>query len=779
LIFEEKMGRKNRNKRQQFRGGETKWVSGSGPFAMDIGLQRALERSRRTAHAERMPSASMKSDEEMELLRQEQRKEEEFLEHGLEEAGMKRIRIPKDGACLFRAVSWHLYDGSQLEHLALRRRTVEALQVHKDLFMPFVCEEDSQYERYLRTMALPTAWAGNVELQAISVCFEVNFRIYSKHQMPVPMEYDNGFERSIDLCFSHGNHYDVVLPIEQFHRIALCQSIVYELLAKAMPKAKANAAKDVVDSESIGSPFLFVNVGMRCWHRTKRSQERLDRELAREVAATSSKAAASSSSPAAARGRKPSAIAAAADGEWTTVDAKSGRKPRGRRAAPAGTAAAADGGDVVDADNVLKAVRQSLELEKQQREQIGDAIVNKDSSLFPSLAPNSKKKQSSAPEHIETAVAEPTQVPVEAAEAAATAPSQAVAGGGGGWGVKKDWSTILAAPTLPRGEAAAPVRRDQRVQRVGGAESSSGANNKYRNSDGDILFDAIYGDAAFVYPAPPKGLTESQRKRYRKKRNVVARRFLEDCEQALRKDEKEQGEDERQDAKQDERQGKGQSDDAQESEKESAAKDDSQVVDVQSAVLAHIGPEQQQQQLDQNFADLNRRRRLQEQQEREEREEREEPPQRQQIPQTAPQYQQQQFYQLQQRQHQLMQQQHQQVPIQYGFPQAPYQNHMISYYPHAQYPGQFAAAPPATYGGFNFSSQFNQVYAQQQPHAAAAVYHQHVQSQQVQGHGQQPPQVQPAPQVQQEQTQQEQPKLQPQVTERKYIIVPKGAWARK
>mmetsp|Transcript_8952 Transcript_8952/g.16126 ORF Transcript_8952/g.16126 Transcript_8952/m.16126 type:complete len:284 (+) Transcript_8952:2009-2860(+) len=112
--------------------------------------------------------------------------------------GMYIKDVSSDGNCLFRAVLDQLqlfcqYHRSSCDcircemlkkkHKALRRAVCDFMQEHEDDFAPFV-EDNREFNEYVSSLREDGAWAGNMELQALSLLLGVNFRIYqldSKH----------------------------------------------------------------------------------------------------------------------------------------------------------------------------------------------------------------------------------------------------------------------------------------------------------------------------------------------------------------------------------------------------------------------------------------------------------------------------------------------------------------------------------------------------------------------------------------------------------------------
>ncbi|XP_075565957.1 OTU domain-containing protein 4 isoform X5 [Pelecanus crispus] len=60
--------------------------------------------------------------------------------------------------------------------------------------------------------------------------YKKDFIIYREPNASPSHVTENGFSDKVLLCFSNGNHYDIVYPIEYSETAALCQSLLYELL---------------------------------------------------------------------------------------------------------------------------------------------------------------------------------------------------------------------------------------------------------------------------------------------------------------------------------------------------------------------------------------------------------------------------------------------------------------------------------------------------------------------------------------------------------------------
>merc|ERR1711865_172123 len=88
--------------------------------------------------------------------------------------GLRIQEAEADGACLFRAFADQM-EGSATGHAAYREQCIDFLQAHRADFEPFLEEE---FSAYCARMRKPTAWGGDVEVQALSRALGVNAMIY-------------------------------------------------------------------------------------------------------------------------------------------------------------------------------------------------------------------------------------------------------------------------------------------------------------------------------------------------------------------------------------------------------------------------------------------------------------------------------------------------------------------------------------------------------------------------------------------------------------------------
>ncbi|XP_067408052.1 OTU domain-containing protein 4 [Emydura macquarii macquarii] len=144
----------------------------------------------------------------------------------LRSQGLYRKRVAKDGSCLFRAVADQVLH-CQSRHIDVRNACINYLRKNREKFEAFI---EGPFEEYLKCLENPQEWVGQVEISALSLMYKKDFIIYQEPNASPSHVTENGFPDKVLLCFSNGNHYDIVYPIEYSERAALCQSLLYELL---------------------------------------------------------------------------------------------------------------------------------------------------------------------------------------------------------------------------------------------------------------------------------------------------------------------------------------------------------------------------------------------------------------------------------------------------------------------------------------------------------------------------------------------------------------------
>uniref|UniRef100_A0A8C5UH36 ubiquitinyl hydrolase 1 n=1 Tax=Malurus cyaneus samueli TaxID=2593467 RepID=A0A8C5UH36_9PASS len=149
------------------------------------------------------------------------------MDRYLRSQGLYRKKVAKDGSCLFRAVAEQVLH-SQSRHIDVRMACVDYLRKNREKFEAvslIVCLFECSF-----LLFSIQEWVGQVEISALSLMYKKDFIIYQEPNASPSRVTENGFSDKVLLCFSNGNHYDIVYPIEYAEKAALCQSLLYELL---------------------------------------------------------------------------------------------------------------------------------------------------------------------------------------------------------------------------------------------------------------------------------------------------------------------------------------------------------------------------------------------------------------------------------------------------------------------------------------------------------------------------------------------------------------------
>ncbi|NP_001072598.1 OTU domain-containing protein 4 [Xenopus tropicalis] len=173
-------------------------------------------------------------------------KDEAAMDSYLRSEGLYRKKIAKDGSCLFRAVAEQVMH-SQSEHLKIRKSCINYLRKNRGQYEALI---EGSFEDYLKSLENPQEWVGQVEISALSLMFKKDFIIYQEPNVPPACVTENGFSEKIMLCFSNGNHYDIIYPIGFAESAAMCQSIIYELLYEKV--MGVNVGKYMVEQDTCG-----------------------------------------------------------------------------------------------------------------------------------------------------------------------------------------------------------------------------------------------------------------------------------------------------------------------------------------------------------------------------------------------------------------------------------------------------------------------------------------------------------------------------------------------
>eukprot|EP01116_Phalansterium_solitarium_P022330 TRINITY_DN7329_c0_g1_i1.p1 TRINITY_DN7329_c0_g1~~TRINITY_DN7329_c0_g1_i1.p1 ORF type:complete len:886 (+),score=175.53 TRINITY_DN7329_c0_g1_i1:136-2793(+) len=414
--------------------------------------------------------------------------EEALLDAKLSALGLARKRIPKDGACLFRAVAEQLYY-TQTMHHNVRKKCVDYIEKHKDMYEPFVCVGgEMPYDHYCFEMRKSNTWGGEIEISAMHYTFGLDFEIFSpSHQEPTRV--GDGKHQRIKLGF-YGNHYDCVYPQSSVDAEQFCQGIVYDLLDKALGVKLPRESK-------------FKNVGLECWRSELEEQQLRDENMAVQLADTEHMASSqlsgfSKKSPEAVNGwqvknrRQPTKAHTADDASPPHAALGSSKRPDSKPKVANGKPGIRSSKDELEEAQfmqaALRAVAEQEQADKREKSERERVLMMRDQANFPSLAPSSKPAWKPLP--VQSAAA-PAVPPADSASAPASAVAQS------------------AAPVVPSPAAPAAPGAPAAVSPSDKKEPSAGVWSTQPRNWSAVFAKPVGGSAPAAYRPPMTAASES------------------------------------------------------------------------------------------------------------------------------------------------------------------------------------------------------------------------------------------------------------------------------
>jgi hypothetical protein len=169
------------------------------------------------------------------------------------------VRIQADGNCLFRAVSDQIYRNEAF-HADMRRRVVEYIAREKELFRPFVENEQAgKYEHidaYCKRMQQDAQWGGNPELFAVARLFNVRIYVHQgpKRRLSIESGRVEAPEMEINLLFRN-DHYDSLHDEAHLdEKPRLSTTVAQDLLGEEVAEDEDARRTEVEDNQQDEAP---------------------------------------------------------------------------------------------------------------------------------------------------------------------------------------------------------------------------------------------------------------------------------------------------------------------------------------------------------------------------------------------------------------------------------------------------------------------------------------------------------------------------------------------
>jgi len=159
----------------------------------------------------------------------------------LDNDSFKIIKCKGDGNCMFRATAVHIFK-SQSKHYLIRRVVASYIKEHKDSFIDFI---DENFEEYIMRLQHNRAWAGDVELQAISEIYAKKIEVYMKDEKTKQIYFSKSFHESISgvgeplrLLYTNGHYDSIIMQNSSSKSNCINKKYHYEYYRKGKYKRK-------------------------------------------------------------------------------------------------------------------------------------------------------------------------------------------------------------------------------------------------------------------------------------------------------------------------------------------------------------------------------------------------------------------------------------------------------------------------------------------------------------------------------------------------------------
>ena len=129
----------------------------------------------------------------------------------LRRLNLKRVGVPGDGACQFRALAVAMWGNSE-RHREIREKVVKHLEDNKETYEGFIVEEvEGPWDNFIEKMRRPKTWGDETTLRAAAEIYRLEVTVISD-SLPIIIRglnsQDDNNLTPIVLAFQAESHYD-------------------------------------------------------------------------------------------------------------------------------------------------------------------------------------------------------------------------------------------------------------------------------------------------------------------------------------------------------------------------------------------------------------------------------------------------------------------------------------------------------------------------------------------------------------------------------------------
>lgn len=178
--------------------------------------------------------------------------------------GYYRKHTARDSSSLFRVVSEAVY-ATQQHHKRVREECVDYMYSQRRLFEPFIQHQGHDFDIYLADLSKMKTRGSLLELQATAMLYRRNVLLFEPMTTGFPLLHDESFDTTLKVFYTNeSRHFDSVYAKDEIEKLALCQSVVYELLYEnvfKLPDVKYAVEKMLYDPCDTEMPIQSSHEG--------------------------------------------------------------------------------------------------------------------------------------------------------------------------------------------------------------------------------------------------------------------------------------------------------------------------------------------------------------------------------------------------------------------------------------------------------------------------------------------------------------------------------------
>jgi DNA replication protein DnaC len=138
------------------------------------------------------------------------------LDEQLAAIGFKKKKMPGDGNCFFRAISYQLHRHEN-EHLNIRSTMISYLIDNIADFVPYIDDDYANPDDYIDQMCRTGTYADHIAVLATAIVIKKNIVVHQRHHRPMLVAGSDFIDHQVHVCYNaQTEHYDTTIPVDNY-----------------------------------------------------------------------------------------------------------------------------------------------------------------------------------------------------------------------------------------------------------------------------------------------------------------------------------------------------------------------------------------------------------------------------------------------------------------------------------------------------------------------------------------------------------------------------------